>query len=45
MPEAKNFVKYDPSAEDQLNVVPAMNEILRYVIPPQVRKMQGEFKS
>jgi hypothetical protein len=22
-----------------------MNETLRYIIPPQVRKMQGEFKT
>ena len=45
MPEAKNFVKFDPSAEETLNIIPAMNEVLRYIIPPQVRKMQGEFKS
>lgn len=34
MPDMKNFVKYDESAKAPLEVVPAMNEILRYIIPP-----------
>lgn len=44
MPDQKNFVKFDASIASQLNEVPVMNEILRHVIPPQVRNMQGEFK-
>jgi len=44
IPDAKNFVKFDSSASEELDKVPAMNEILRYIIPPQVRKMQAEFK-
>lgn len=45
IPEAKNFVKFDSSCEETLNIIPAMNEVLRYIIPPQVRRMQGEFKT
>ena len=44
IPDLKNFVKFDNTAAEELDKVPAMNEILRYIIPPQVRKMQGEFK-
>lgn len=45
MPDAKNFVKYDQTAEEPLLVIPAMNEVLRYIVPPQVRKMAAEFKT
>lgn len=42
MPDQKNFVKFvDCSAE--LDEVPMLNEILRHIVPPQVRKMQAEF--
>lgn len=34
MPDSKNFVKFDESAKTPLDGVPAMNEILRYIIPP-----------
>lgn len=44
MPDSKNFVKYDESAKELLDAVPHMNEILRHVIPPNVRKMQAELK-
>jgi hypothetical protein len=44
MPDSKNFVKYDESAKEPLDAVPHMNEILRHVIPPNVRKMQAELK-
>ena len=42
MPDSKNFVKYDDSAKEALDAIPHMNEILRHVIPPGVRKMQAE---
>jgi len=45
IPDAKNFVKFDPTIGDELIKVPVMNETLRYIIPPQVRKMQAEFKT
>lgn len=45
IPDQKNFVKFDASIQDELTKVPMMNEILRHVIPPQVRQMQGEFKT
>lgn len=45
IPDAKNFVKLDPSANDELLVIPAMNDTFRYIIPPQVRNMQSEFKT
>ena len=45
MPDKKNFVKFDESASKPLEATPAMNGILRYVIPPQVRKMAGELKT
>ena len=44
IPDSKNFVKFDASIKDELDKVPTMNETLRYIIPPQVRKMQAEFK-
>lgn len=44
MPDSKNFVKYDESGKEPLEAIPAMNEILRHVIPPGVRKMQAELK-
>jgi len=44
IPDAKNFVKFDGSVADELSKIPVMNEVLRHVIPPQVRMMQGEFK-
>ena len=44
MPDQKNFVKFDGTVASELNNIPVMNEILRHVIPPQVRNMQGEFK-
>lgn len=39
MPDQKNFVKYDKSADEPLYKEPIMKEVLRYIIPPQVRKM------
>ena len=39
MPDSKNFVKFDDSLKDELNQIPVMNEVLRHVIPPEVRKM------
>ena len=44
IPDSKNFVKFDASIKDELDKVPIMNETLRYIIPPQVRKMQADFK-
>lgn len=44
MPDSKNFVKYDETGKEALEAVPIMNDILRHVIPPQVRKMQQELK-
>ena len=45
MPDSKNFVKFDSSCSEDFNKIPTMNETLRHVVPPQVRKMQGEFKT
>ena len=45
MPDAKNFVKFDPTGNDELLKVPACNDTFRYIIPPQVRNMQSEFKT
>lgn len=45
MPDAKNFVKFDDSANAVLLEVPHMNDTFRYIIPPQVRNMQSEFKT
>ena len=45
MPDKKNFVKFDEATSKPLEATPAMNEILRYIIPPQVRKMAGELKT
>jgi len=45
MPDQKNFVKFDPSAEEPLKIEPSMKETLRHVVPPQVRKMQAEVKT
>jgi hypothetical protein len=39
MPDSKNFVKFDEGGKALLEEVPIMNETLRHVIPPQVRKM------
>ena len=39
MPDTKNFVKFDGTANDPLTQVPMMNETLRHVIPPAVRTM------
>lgn len=39
MPDQKNFVKLDPSGEEPLKVEPSMKDVLRHVVPPQVRKM------
>jgi hypothetical protein len=39
----KNFVKLDDSIKGEFSVIPGINEILRHVVPPQVRRMQGEF--
>lgn len=45
MPDQKNFVKFDSSCQDELNKIPMMNETLRHVVPPEVRKMQGELNT
>lgn len=45
IPDCKNFVKFDDSANAELQKVPFMNETLRHIIPPEVRSMQGEFKT
>ena len=45
MPDAKNFVKFDESAKTPLLETPSINDTLRYMIPPQVRNMQAEFKT
>lgn len=38
-------MKFDESANAELLVIPPMNDIFRYIIPPQVRNMQSEFKT
>lgn len=43
IPDLKNFVRLDDSLHTELDATPSVNEILRHVIPPQVRKMQAEF--
>lgn len=45
IPDQKNFVKFDDSANAELLKIPFMNETLRHVVPPEVRSMQGEFKT
>lgn len=45
MPDRKNFVKLDDSANPELLVIPPMNDTFRYIVPPQVRNMQSEFKT
>jgi hypothetical protein len=45
LPDSMNFAKFDESASKPLKVTPAMNGILRYIIPPQVHKMAGELKT
>ena len=45
MHDAKNFVKLDPTANDELIKIPAFNDTFRYIIPPQVRNMQAEFRT
>lgn len=42
MPDSKNFVKFDDSCKDDLNKTPIMNEVLRHVVPPEVKRMQTE---
>jgi len=42
MPDSKNFVKFDASCQDELNQTPIMNEVLRHVIPAEVKKMRTE---
>ena len=42
MPDSKNFVKFDGTISASLDEVPILNETLRHVVPPQVRKMQAE---
>lgn len=44
MPDRKNFVKFDDSSKEDFEKVPLMSETLRHIIPPEVRKMQGELK-
>lgn len=44
VPDMKNFVKFDATAKEELDKVPMMNETLRHVIPPEVRKMVEEIK-
>ena len=34
MPDAKNFVKLDPRANDELLKIPHYNDTFRYIIPP-----------
>lgn len=45
MPDAKNFVKFDDGANAVLLEVPHMDDTFRYIVPPQVRNMQSEFKT
>jgi len=45
MPDAKNFVKMDPSGNEELLKTSTYNDTFRYIIPPQVRNMQSEFKT
>ena len=45
IPDSKNYVKFDNSAAEPLAIVPHMNEVLRHVIPPEVRQMQSELKT
>lgn len=45
IPDQKNFVSLqDKENIEDLSKVPGMNETLRHIIPPEVRKMQSEFK-
>lgn len=39
MPDQRNFVKFDESGKDELVKIPLINEVLRHVVPPAVRKM------
>ena len=39
IPDSKNFVKFDDSCREQLEVIPTVNEVLRHVVPTAVRKM------
>jgi len=45
MPDAKNFVKLDPTGNEELLKSPSYNDTFRYIIPPQVRNMQAEFRT
>jgi hypothetical protein len=44
IPDSKNYVKFDKSANDDFTKIPHMNEILRHIVPPEVRQMQTELK-
>jgi len=44
-PDPKNFVKFDESIRAELEKVAIINEVLRHVVPPEVRKMQVELKT
>ena len=39
IPDSKNYVKFDSSANEPLVVIPHMNEVLRHIVPPEVRQM------
>ena len=43
MPDQKNFVKF-VDCSHMLDEVPMLNEILRHIVPPPVRRMQAEFQ-
>jgi hypothetical protein len=45
LPDSKNYVKFDDAAKKELEKIPLMNEVLRHVVPPEVRNMQSEFKT
>lgn len=45
IPDSKTFVKFDESIKPDFNQVPDINETLRHVVPPEVRKMQGEVRT
>ena len=45
IPDSKNFVKFDGTISASLDEVPILNETLRHVVPPQVRKMQAELNN
>ena len=45
IPDSKTFVKLDESIKPDFNQVPPMNDTLRHVVPPEVRKMQGDLQT